>query len=203
MDPLFAKAVVIGFAIAAPVGPIGLLCIQRTLRGGRAIGLASGLGAAAADGVYGAIAGFGVGAITQALLAQALWLGVAGGVLLLALGAAAMRRAPVAAAASHAGSRAAAFVSTFALTLANPMTILSFTAVFASLGTVATATTAAALQVVVGVFLGSAAWWLLLAAVVGGLRAHIGPSALLAINRAAGVVVMLFGVWAIVSALSV
>jgi hypothetical protein len=81
------------------------------------------------------------------------------------------------------------------------MTILSFVAVFASLGAVATATTAAALEVVAGVFLGSAAWWLLLAGVVGGLRAHIGPAALRAINRAAGVVVMLFGICAIVSAL--
>jgi threonine/homoserine/homoserine lactone efflux protein len=208
MDPLFAKAVVIGFAIAAPVGPIGLLCIQRTLRGGRAMGLASGLGAAAADGVYGAIAGFGVGAVAQALLAQAFWLGVAGGALLVALGAAALRRpsageASAEAAASHAGSRAAAFASTFVLTLANPMTILSFAAVFASLGAVATATTGAALEVVAGVFLGSAAWWLLLAGAVGSLRAHIGPAALLAINRGAGAMVILFGLWAIVSALSV
>src|SRR5258705_395000 len=130
MDPLFAKAVVIGFAIAAPVGPIGLLCIQRTLRGGGAMGLASGLGAATADGVYGALAGFGVGAIAQSLLAQAFWLGVAGGALLMALGAAAMRRPSVAAAAGHAGSRAAAFASTFALTLANPMTILAFAGLF-------------------------------------------------------------------------
>lgn len=203
MDPLFAKAVVIGFAIAAPVGPIGLLCIQRTLRGGRAMGLASGLGAAAADGVYGALAGFGVGAIAQSLLAHAFWLGVAGGALLMALGAAAMRRPSAEAAAGHAGSRAAAFASTFALTLANPMTILSFAGVFASLGAVATATTGAALEVIAGVFLGSAAWWLLLAGAVGSLRAHIGPAALLAINRGAGAMVILFGVWAIVSALSV
>jgi threonine/homoserine/homoserine lactone efflux protein len=203
MDHLFAKAVVIGFAIAAPVGPIGLLCIQRTLRGGRVMGLASGLGAAAADGVYGALAGFGVGAIAQSLLAQAFWLGVAGGALLVALGAAAMRRPSAEAAANHAGSRAAAFASTFVLTLANPMTILSFAGVFASLGAVATATTGAAVEVVAGVFLGSAAWWLLLAGAVGSLRAHIGPAALRAINRVAGGVVILFGLWAIASAFAV
>jgi threonine/homoserine/homoserine lactone efflux protein len=200
MDVLFAKALVIGFSIAAPVGPIGLLCIQRTLSGGRAMGLATGLGAAVADGVYGALAGFGVGAITQALIAQAFWLGLAGGALLVALGAAAMQRPASTAARNHANSRAAAFASTFALTLANPMTILSFVAVFASFGAVATATTGAALQVVIGVFLGSAAWWLLLAGLVGALRARIGPATLAAINRVAGVVVMLFGVWAIVSA---
>jgi len=200
MDVLFAKALVIGFSIAAPVGPIGLLCIQRTLAGGRAMGLASGLGAAAADGVYGALAGFGVGAVTRALVAQAFWLGLAGGALLVLLGVAAMRRPAAEAARHHAGSRTAAFASTFALTLANPMTILSFIAVFASFGATATATTGAALEVVAGVFLGSAAWWLLLAGVVGALRARIGPATLVAINRTAGTVVVLFGLWAILGA---
>lgn len=203
MLSLFVTALAIGVSIAAPVGPIGLLCIQRSLAHGLVIGFVSGLGAAAADGVYGAIAGFGLTALSNALIAHALWVQLGGGVILVALGVQAARGTPrmIDSATETARGALAAFASIFVLTLANPMTILSFVAVFAGLGLVAAETTAAALVVVAGVFLGSAAWWLALAGGVSLLRAHIGPRVLGAINRAAGAFIAGVGLWAVVTAL--
>lgn len=203
MVSLFVTALAIGVSIAAPVGPIGLLCIQRSLAHGLVIGFVSGLGAAAADGVYGAIAAFGLTALSNALVAQALWIQLGGGVILVGLGVQAARSPPqpLASATETTRGTVAAFASVFVLTLANPMTILSFVAVFAGLGLVAAETTGAALVVVAGVFLGSAAWWLALAVGVSLLRARIGPRALVAINRAAGAFIAGIGLWAIVAAL--
>lgn len=203
MLSLFVTALAIGVSIAAPVGPIGLLCIQRSLAHGLVIGFVSGLGAAAADGVYGAIAAFGLTALSNALIAHALWVQLGGGVILVALGVQAARGTPrmIDSATETARGGLAAFASIFVLTLANPMTILSFVAVFAGLGLVAAETTAAALVVVAGVFLGSAAWWLALAGGVSLLRARIGPRVLVAINRAAGAFIAGVGLWAVVTAL--
>ena len=132
----FARGLVIGLAIAAPVGPIGLLCIRRSLADGFPLGFLTGLGAAAADGVYGAIAAFGLTAVSSFLVAQQRWLALGGGLALLWLGWQSIRRPPADTAADGGGntSRAGAFASTFVLTLANPATILSFVAVFAGLG---------------------------------------------------------------------
>lgn len=200
MDPaLFLKALIIGFSIAAPVGPIGVLCIRRTLAQGRATGLATGLGAAGADAVYGAIAALGITAVTTLLVEQAHWLRLFGGAFLIWLGIQAMREAPADAANSpQAASLAAAFGSTFLLTLANPMTILSFVAVFASLGPSAGAPTRASVTIMIfGVFLGSALWWLGLSAAVGWLRERMNATTLQWVNRLSGGIIIGFGLWSI------
>ena len=149
----------IGFSIAAPVGPIGVLCIRRTLADGRVTGLAVGLGAAAADAVYGAVAGFGLTAVSGLLVEPAGLAGLVGGLFLCYLG---IRTLPGRARRPRRGGRrgpAGAFTSTFGLTLANPATILSFVAVFAGLG-IAARGARRGRGSGAGVFLGSALWWL-------------------------------------------
>lgn len=169
---VFAQALLIGLSIAAPVGPIGLLVIQRTLQHGRAIGLATGLGAAGADALYGAVGAFGVSSLIQALQGARVPLALGGGVLLLWL-AWQTWRAPThgtqVAQTRDARGLLGLFAGTFVLTLSNPATILSFIAVFGALAAgVAKAPSPALL--VLGVMLGSAAWWLLLTAVVALVR---------------------------------
>jgi len=200
---LFLKAVLIGLSIAAPVGPIGLLCIQRTLAHGRRVGFVSGLGAALADGVYGAIGAFGVAAVTQFFVALATPLALGGAVFLAWLGIRVWWAVPVqgAPAAPDAAGGWRAFASVFALTLTNPATILSFVAVFATLAGAAATTPAAALTMVVGVTLGSALWWLALALAVAALRQRIGARALRAINRLSGAFLLAFAAWQVATVL--
>jgi threonine/homoserine/homoserine lactone efflux protein len=202
------RGVVLGFSIAAPVGPIGVLCIRRTLANGRLVGFVSGLGAATADAFYGSVAAFGLTAISVFLLEQRLWLRLVGGAFLLYLGARTVlaRPAPplpVGTPAVHAGTGGlvGAYGSTLFLTLTNPLTILSFAAIFAGLG-VASASGAygAAGLLVLGVFVGSGLWWLLLSGVVGLLRAKIGPRELRWVNWLSGGIILAFGVLALVSA---
>lgn len=192
---LLWRGVLIGFAIAAPVGPIGLLCIQRTLADGRLTGLATGLGAATADAVYGMVAAFGLTAISAFLVQQRLGLGLIGGAFLCYLGVRTLLAPPAQrAAAVTAGNRWSAYGSTFLLTLTNPMTIFSFMAVFAGVGLAASADYGRAATLVAGVFAGSAAWWLLLSGGVALLRDRITPAALRWINRAAGMILLVFGI---------
>lgn len=195
------RGVAIGFSIAAPVGPIGVLCIRRTLAEGRASGLVTGLGAAFADAVYGGIAAFGLTAVSGLLMGQQSWIRLIGGGFLLFLGARtfAARPAPRAA---EAGGRGlpGAFASTFVLTLTNPMTILSFVAVFAGLGLGATGgARGSAALLVLGVLLGSAMWWLTLSGAVGVFRARFDLVALRWVNRASGAIILGFGVLALLS----
>lgn len=196
---LFFRGLLLGFAIAAPVGPIGLLVIQRTLNAGRLVGLFSGLGAATADAIYGAIAAFGLSLLTAFLVEQQLWLGLAGGLFLCYLGVRTVT-APPAAQAAVVESRGllGAWSTTLALTLTNPMTILAFVAIFAGAGlATASGDTLAALLLVTGVFLGSAAWWLLLSGGVSLLRRFVNAQTLRWINWIAGGVIVVFGVLAI------
>ena len=198
MEPaIFARGFVLGFSIAAVVGPIALLCIRRTLASGFTIGFVSGLGAATADATYGAIASLGFTALTSLLVGQNLWFKLAGGAFLVYLGLTAIKATP--------GSRAArspinglqvagAYSSTLALTLSNPMTIMSFAAMFATIGT-------GSLGLVAGVFIGSAAWWLVLSSVVSRLRARVTPSHLRLVNIASGALITAFGVQSIASGL--
>ena len=198
MDVAFLlRGLVIGFSIAAPVGPIGALCIRRTLAHGRATGFVSGLGAATADAIYGAIGAFGLTALSAFLLGPSTWLRAIGGVFLALLGARTFAARPVTAATStgRTGRLAGAFASTFALTLTNPTTILSFLGVFAGLGLAFGAGGAAAVALVLGVFLGSAT----LALGVGVFRERLDATALRWINRLSGVVIAGFGVAALVS----
>lgn len=207
MDMLgfFLRGLAIGFAIAAPVGPISVLCIQRTLALGGVAGLVTGLGAAAADGVYGAVAGFGLTAVSDLLVAQRGWIVPAGGVFLCLLGVRAFL-APTGASApapALAGGLPGAFGSTFVLTLANPATILSFVAVFAGLGIADTGGRyLPATALVGGVFIGSAAWWLLLIGGVGLMRARLAAGGARWINRAAGFVLLGFGIAALTGVFS-
>lgn len=192
------RGALLGFAIAAPVGPIGVLCIRRTLAEGRLSGLATGLGAAAADGVYGAIAALGLTWVTSALVDQQLWIRAIGGAFLLWLGLRTFVSRPAEReAAAQPGRIAGAFVSTFVLTLTNPMTILSFVAVFAGLGLGAGTSGTGALLLIVGVVAGSAAWWLLLSAGVDRLRGRFDNTGLAWVNRISGMVITAFGLVAL------
>lgn len=197
------RGLVIGFSIAAPVGPIGVLCIRRTLADGRLAGLVSGLGAATADAFYGSLAGFGLTLVSNFLVSQQRWLRLVGGLFLLYLGIKTFLSAP----ASNPGqvikmsSRGlwGAYLSTLLLTLTNPLTILSFAAIFAGLGLVETGgDMLSAGTLVLGVFCGSASWWLLLSGGVSLLRRRVTPAMLRWVNRIAGVVILGFGVVALV-----
>ena len=198
----FLRGLVIGFSLAAPVGPIGMLCIRRTLDEGRIAGLVSGLGAATADATYGAIAAFGLTAVSGFLVAQKVWLGLGGGLFLCYLGVRAFMRQPAEREAqTRDASLVSAYASTFVLTLTNPITILSFIPVFAGLGLGASADYASASATVLGVFTGSALWWLLLSNGVGMLRHRLGVSWMRVINRVSGAMIFAFGFYAILAAL--
>ena len=192
---LVARGFVLGFSIAAVVGPIGVLCIRRTLSSGFAIGFASGLGAATVDASYAAVASFGFTALASVLVGQNVWLRVLGGAFLIYLGVGALRTkaAETAASAQTVGLRlAGAYSSTVALTFSNPMTIMSFAAIFAGLG-------ATGVDLVAGVFGGSAAWWLVLASSVAGLRDRLRPAWLRWINIVSGLLITAFGVQSLVA----
>lgn len=200
---LFAQAALIGLSIAAPVGPIGLLCIQRSLDAGWRAGLATGFGAAVADAMYGAIGAYGVHGLAQALQALRPILALGGGGLLLWL---AWRtwRAPAALAAAPGAMQLgapAAFVATLLLTLSNPMTILAFAGIFASLGDMSVAGRASPGLMVLGVFAGSALWWLLLSGGVSLARHHLPLAALHGVRRLSAVVLAGFGAWALLHGL--
>ncbi|MBI5964554.1 MAG: LysE family translocator [Chloroflexi bacterium] len=196
---LFLRGLLIGFSIAAPVGPIGVLCIRRTLTNGRLSGLASGFGAATADAIYGSIAGFGLTFISSFLMGQQMWLRIIGGLFLCYLGIKTMLSKPAEQAAKADGSGLlGAYASTFLLTVTNPLTILSFVAIFAGLGLANTnGSYASAIFLVSGVFLGSALWWFLLVGGVGMFRARFNPQGLLWVNRISGVIITVFGVIAL------
>lgn len=196
---LLIRSILIGFSIAAPVGPIGILVIRRTLSEGRLMGFITGLGAALADAVYGALGAFGLTLITTWLVNSEGWLRIVGGLFLCWLGIRTLLAKPAERAASlSAATRLAAFVTTFALTLTNPLTILSFIAVFAAWGVANDSNDPlAALTVVSGVFIGSALWWLALSGGVSLLRHRITPTVLLWINRLSGVIVLAFGLRAL------
>jgi len=204
----FLTGLAFGLALAMPVGPIGLLCIRRSLEDGFAVGFATGLGAAAADAGYGAIAAFGLTAVSAFLLAWQSPLALIGGALLLWLGLSSWRSRPatVAASASRARRPLVAFAQTAVLTAGNPQTVLTFAALVGGLGVGIGAGEAAwgrAGALVVGVFLGSAGWWLVLAGGVAGvLRGRLGETRILWINRIAGLVVAGFGLAAIARGLN-
>jgi len=198
---VFFKGLIIGFSIAAPVGPIGVLCIRRSLIDGRLIGFATGLGAATADAAYGCIAGFGLTAVSGFLVAQRFWLGVLGGLFLCYLGISTfLTRPPEGKDMPRSrGGPLLAYLSAFALTITNPATILSFAAVFAGLGLLEKTDYAAATTLVGGVFLGSAIWWLILSGSVGFARTRTDQGWMRPLNRISGAVIFAFGVYSLLS----
>jgi threonine/homoserine/homoserine lactone efflux protein len=198
---LLARAIGLGFTIAAAVGPISLLTIRRTLAHGQTYGLVSGLGVALADATYAGIAAFGLTAVTSVLVGGRVALGVIGGAVLVWLGARTLMSRPTAAAADAARpGLAAAFVSIYALTMTNPMTIVSFAALFAALG-LSGRTVADAIALTLGVLLGSALWWLVLTTVVGRLRTRVTARGLTWVNRVSGAIIVAFGLASIAGAL--
>ena len=198
---LFARGLVIGFAIAAPVGPIGMLVIRRTLVDGRLLGLLTGLGAAVADALYGCVGAFGLTFISGFLVGYAFWTKLVGGLFLLWLGISSFRTRTHEERADASKVRyLTAFLSTLALTLANPATILSFMAVFAGLGLgTKPGDYGAAGMVVAGVFMGSALWWLMLSGGVALLRHRLKPRTIGWINYGSGAFLSAFGIYALVS----
>jgi threonine/homoserine/homoserine lactone efflux protein len=192
------KGLLLGFSIAAPVGPIGVLCIRRTLSQGRASGLVSGLGAATADALYGCVAGFGLTLVSSLILGLRPWLSLVGGGFLCYLGMRTALSHPAQGTATAQGSGLLlSYASTLVLTLTNPMTILSFAATFAGLGVAQVGDYGAAGSLVLGVFLGSAAWWLLLSTGVGLFQRRIGDRFMLWLNRVSGAVLLGFGLWSL------
>jgi threonine/homoserine/homoserine lactone efflux protein len=195
------KGLAIGFLIAAPVGPIGVLCIRRSLAEGWRVGLATGLGAATADAAYGAVAAFGLTALTTALVEGRVWLAIVGGLFLVYLGLRTFTSSPgEAAGVERRGSGLlGAYASTFFLTVTNPATIISFAAVFAGWGVGTVGDWSAAGMLVAGVFTGSAAWWLILSGGVSALRSKVKPPLLRWVNRVSGAILLLFGVGVLAS----
>ncbi|MBM3546300.1 MAG: LysE family translocator [Alphaproteobacteria bacterium] len=193
---LFLKGLLLGLSIAAPVGPIGILCIRRSLEAGFWPGVAGGLGTAVADAVYAAIAAFGLTAVSSLLVQAQGVLSVVGGAALTWLGWVAMSGKPPEAAADAPITRSLwpTFASTFLLTMANPATILTFAAIFAGLGLAAADTSAGATVLVIGVLLGSLLWWAILSGAVSVLRQRISATVILWINRASGALLAGFGV---------
>jgi threonine/homoserine/homoserine lactone efflux protein len=197
----FLKGLILGFSIAAPVGPIGVLCIRKTLQFGRSSGFFSGLGAAFADAIYATIAAFGLTFVSNFLLAGQFWLRLIGGGFLLYLGWKTFIAKPASQSKElpHT-SLFNDFISTFFLTITNPMTILSFLAVFAGLGLSSIqGDYTQASQLVLGVFIGSAIWWLLLSEGVTLFRKKVSQKVMTWINRIAGLIILGFGVAALVS----
>jgi threonine/homoserine/homoserine lactone efflux protein len=200
----FARGLALGLAVAAPVGPMSLLCMRQTLARGFSTGLASGLGIATADGVYGAVAAFGLVAITDVLIGQQPWLRVVGGLAMVWLGSGAVCARPAEAAATggSGGGLARSYAGTFALTMMNPSTILSFAALFAGVGLGGSpGGPSTPLALVSGVFLGSAFWWLLVTGSIALARTRLSPRVERTINVVAGLVLVAFGLAAIGSVL--
>lgn len=189
------KGIILGFSIAAPVGPIGILCIRRTLQYGRLSGFFSGLGAAVADTLYGAIAAFGLSVISNFLLETQTWLRILGGLFLVLLGLRTFfaKATETVTKVSHK-TIFTDFISTFFLTMTNPMTILSYIAIFASLGLSGIGHMHLdAMTLIIGVFLGSAFWWLILSEGITLFKKKINLSIMQSINRVAGSIIILFG----------
>ncbi|MGZ3616090.1 MAG: LysE family translocator [Ktedonobacteraceae bacterium] len=202
----FIRGLLIGLSIAATVGPMSVLCIQRTLNKGQLYGLVSGLGIATADAVYGSIAAFGLTLITNFLIMEQTWIRLIGGIFLIYLGIKTMLSKPPESAATltmQTNGYPGAYASTFLLTLTNPLTILSFAAIFAGIGVgSASKSFLSAALVVLGVFSGSTLWWIILTNIISLLRKKMDAQWLLWINRISGAIITLFGIGALLSLLS-
>jgi threonine/homoserine/homoserine lactone efflux protein len=195
----FFKGLIIGLSIAAPVGPIGILCINRTLSFGRMVGFLSGLGAATADALYGCIAAFGLTFISSFLVQQQIWFRLVGGLFLCFLGFRTMLSSTKNnTIVSNPTSMWNAYASTFFLTLTNPLTILAFTAIFSGIGLVSLAGGYASAGItVLGVFLGSACWWFILSSITNLFKNRLTIASLVWVNRISGAIILGFGIVAL------
>jgi len=201
---VLGKGLLIGFVIAAPVGPIGVLCARRTLMHGRRAGFFSGMGAATADALYGFIAAFGLTVVSDMLISRQFWLRLLGGAVLCVLGVKTLLSEPQEKKDIPKSIKryAGMYTSTFLLTLTNPMTIFSFAAVFAGLGLAGAKGSAESAGILVlGVFLGSGLWWLSLVGILTLFKRRFQHHELQWVNRLAGIMIAGFGVLALLSLL--
>ncbi|WP_051013771.1 LysE family translocator [Pararhodospirillum photometricum] len=192
----FFKGLIVGFLIAAPVGPVGILCIRKALADGRLAAFIAGLGAAVADTFYGAVAALGIGLVSNFLMVHKVALSLGGGIFLVVLGWHTLRKPAVLIpeGTTHVGLLRD-FLSTFMITLTNPATVLAFMAVFASFSVVSLDGDAVrAGELILGVFAGSTLWWAILSAAAGAVRSHFTPLWLVWLNRLSGWALILFGI---------
>lgn len=196
---LFLKSIILGFSVSAPVGPIGLLCIQRVLSRGRLAGILTGFGAVTANMIYASIAAFGFSVVSAFLIEQQFLLKVIGSSCLFYLGIKTFLKKPAAAAANLQGEGLLGmYLSTFLLMITNPVTILNFTAMFAGLGFESGADTGlTAVTLIGGVYIGAAFWWVLLSFVVSIFKNKITPHLGL-VNKIAGLLIIVLGILAII-----
>jgi threonine/homoserine/homoserine lactone efflux protein len=197
---IFFKGICIGFALAVPIGPIGILCIHKTISEGRLSGLIIGLGAATADLIYGIVAAFGLTFISNTLYNQRIWIRLAGGILFLLLGLKIFRKHTANSITNISSERVfRSYLSTVFLTLTNPLTIFAFIAVFAALGLGKRIGYFSISALVAGVFIGSCIWFLSLNSGVALFRKKINFAGLQWVNRIAGILIIISGVIAIAS----
>lgn len=188
---LFYKGFILGFSVAAPVGPIGLLCIRRSLFEGAMAGIATGMGAAIADTLYGVVAAFGLTFVSSTLVNQAGLFRIIGSLFLIYLGIKIfLSMPPIESTPVKNKTLKNSFFSSFLLTVTNPMTILSFSAAFAGLGLGSTSAQASALFMVSGVLIGSAMWWLFLSVTTATFRKVISYKVLIWVNRISGILLI-------------
>lgn len=190
---LLLRGAIAGLAISAPVGPVNVLCVSRTIKKGRLGGIASGLGAAAADTIYGSIAGFSITFIISWLIRELFWIRVVGGVLLIAIGLVYYFKRPKSLRDAPGDSAGSDIATTFLLTLTNPTTILSFLAVLAVLGLGEQRPWTLTSFLVLGIFAGAMFWWTLLALVSGHFRDRFNDRGVVWLNRIAAIAISAFG----------
>jgi threonine/homoserine/homoserine lactone efflux protein len=200
---VLAQGAAIGFLVAAAIGPIAMLCIRTTLERGRIAGIAAGMGVAVADTIYAAIGAYGISFVGAALTSGESWLKLVGGIVLIAFGIYLARKQPVTAADEQEvpKSLTADFLMTLGLTLTNPMTILSFAGLFAGVSGLRGYPLSEIPALLLGVFAGSAVWWLALAFVIGLIRHRISPTTMLWINRGSATAIIGFGVYVLIEPL--
>ena len=183
-----------GFIIAAPVGPVNVLCIQRTLEKGWKPGVVSGLGAAFADSLYGGIAGFSITIVIQFLIQEEFWFRLIGGILLMAIGIVYYFKPPPSIeSGQNAASARSDFASAFLLTMANPTTVLSFLTILATLGLGKRRPLWETSLLIAGIFCGSMTWWLILTSGTTLLRGKVTDRSMAWMNRVAGIAIGAFG----------
>ncbi|MDA5193162.1 LysE family translocator [Govanella unica] len=194
MDFWFLVAgIAIGLAVAAPIGPVNIICIQKTIRNGFWGAFVVGLGAAVGDTIFGAMAAFGLTTIQSVLVQFESWLAVIGCLVLVGMGVLAWRSHPhLTQSVQTPRDIAHAALATFVLTITNPITALGFVALFTSAGLTRDASSGDAATIVLGVFLGSALWWLFICRVAHSIRERLSDSHLLRINRASAVLIWIF-----------
>ncbi|MDO8607429.1 MAG: LysE family transporter [Phaeospirillum sp.] len=202
MDPtVFLRGIAIGFAIAAPIGPVGILCIRKALADGRLAAVVAGMGAALADTLFGGVAAFGVGAVMQTIDGQIIPIKIVGGLFMIGLGGHTWRSAAISVEAEPGKGPGMArdFLSTFIITITNPGTILGVAGVFAALGPSGRPGGAQSSLLVAGIFCGSALWWLVLSAAASAARSRFSPERMRRFNHLSGALLMAFGLAALIS----